>query len=164
MHTCSQLVQDVADMTDGFKQSEVITHKEKPSHIHSDSQDQQNIQDKLKTWIDPLDPADHPNGLVNILTGRVVPDIVNAGKSVEIGRVQMNVYQQSWPSDFNDTLSKKVVITSVTRKAGRPNKGTVQDYVDNFVSYISTRTGQNDIHLVFDRCHDYSIKSGARQE
>ena len=106
MHTCSQLVQDVADMTDGYKQSEVMTHKEeKPSRIHSDSQDQENIQDKLKTCIDPLDQADHPNGLVNIVTGRVVSDIVNAGKSVEIGRAQMNVYQQSWPSGLSVTRS-----------------------------------------------------------
>ncbi len=45
-----------------------------------------------------------------------------------------------------------------------PNKGTVQDYVDNFVSYISTRTGHSHVRLVFDRYHDYSIKSGARQE
>ncbi len=89
----------------------------KLSHIHSDSQDRQNIQDKLKTCIDPLDPANHPKGLVNIVTGRVVPDIVNAEKSVEIGKTQMDEYQQSWPSGFNDTLSKKVVTMSVTRKA-----------------------------------------------
>ena len=58
-----------------------MTHKEeKPSRIHFDSQDRQNIQDKLKTCIDQLNLADHPNGLVNILTGRVVPDIVNARK------------------------------------------------------------------------------------
>ena len=31
-----------------------------------------------------------------------------------------------------------------------PNKGIVQDYVDNIVSYISTRTGQSNVHLVFD--------------
>ena len=40
---------------------------------------------------------------LNIVTGRVVPDIVNAGKSVEIGKAQMNVYEKSWPSGFNDT-------------------------------------------------------------
>ena len=45
-----------------------------------------------------------------------------------------------------------------------PNKGTVQDYVNNFVSYVSTRTNKSDVHLVFDRYHNYSIKSGARQE
>ena len=83
MHTCSQFVQDVADITDGYKQSEVMIHKEeKLSCICSNSQDQQNIQDKMKTCIDPLDPADHPNGLVNILTGRVVPDIVRKVRKV----------------------------------------------------------------------------------
>ena len=57
-------------MNDGCTESEVLTHKEeKPSRIHSDTQDRQNILDKLKTCIDPLDPADNPNGLVNIVTG-----------------------------------------------------------------------------------------------
>ena len=90
---------------------------EKPSRIHSDEQDRQNILDKLKTCIDPPDPADHPNGLVNIVTGRVVPDNVNAGKSIEIGKAQMYAYEKSWPSGFNNTLSKNVVTMSVTRKA-----------------------------------------------
>lgn len=254
MHTCSQLVQDVADMNNGCTESEVLIHKEeKPSRIRSESQDRQNIHDKLKTCIGPLDSADHPNGLVNIVTGRVAPNNVNAGKSVEIGRAQMNAYEESWPSGFNDTLSKNVVTMSVTRKALQvgstpvidtniiysrvlvlqqsrninindvlqyelapvptsmfddglirmlqskstlkrklqvemssrlaknpdatiidgcailwiihwPNKGTLQDYVNNFVSYISTKTDKSDVYLVFDRYHNYSIKSGARQE
>ena len=128
MHTCSRLVQDVADMTDGYKQFEVMTHEEeKLSRIRSNSQDRQNIQDKLKACIDPLDQADHPNGLVNIVTGRVVSDIVNARMSVEIGRPQMNAYQQSWPSGFNDTLSKEVVTMSVTRKALKVGTTSVID-------------------------------------
>ena len=183
-----------------------------------------------------------------------MPDNVNAGKSVEIGKAQMYAYEKSWPSSFNNTLSKNVVTMSVTRKALKvgstpvidtniiysrvlvlqqsrdidlnkvlqyelapvptsmfdedglmritkskstlkrklqvemsfrlatnpdvtiidgcailwlihwPNKGTVQDYVNNFVSYVSTRTNKSDVHLVFDRYHNYSIKSGARQE
>ncbi len=38
MYTCIQLVQDVADMNDGSKKSEVLIHKEeKSSRIRSDS-------------------------------------------------------------------------------------------------------------------------------
>ncbi len=43
-------------------------------------------------------------------------------------------------------------------------QGNCARLCNNCVSYISTRTSQSDVHLVFDRYHDYSIKSGARQE
>ena len=143
MHTCSQLVQDVADMTDGYKQSEVMTHKdEKPSRICSDSQDQQNIQDKLKTCIDP---ADHPNGLVNIVTGRVVPDIVNAGKSVEIGRSQMNAYQQSWLSSL-----------SVTRKALKVGTTPV---IDTNIIYCRVLILQQSKDIDLNRVLQYELAS-----
>ena len=46
-----------------------------------------------------------------------MPDNVNAGKSVEIGKAQMYAYEKSWPSGFNNTLSKNVVTMSVIWKA-----------------------------------------------
>ena len=41
-------------------------------------------------------------------------------------------------------------------------KGTVQDYIDNFCHYVLEKTKFNYAYLVFDRYHDYSIKSGTR--
>ena len=86
----------------------------KPSKICSDLLDRQNIHDKLKVCIDPLDPDYHPNGLVNIVTSRVVPINVSVGQSVEIGNVQMKGVGQVV---FMIPLSKKVVNMSVTRKS-----------------------------------------------
>ena len=43
-----------------------------------------------------------------------------------------------------------------------PNKGTVQDYVSNVTSYILGKARYSDVYLVFDRYHEYSIKSGTR--
>ena len=43
-----------------------------------------------------------------------------------------------------------------------PNKGTVQDYVNNITSYILGKARYSDVYLVFDRYHEYSIKSGTR--
>ena len=43
-----------------------------------------------------------------------------------------------------------------------PNSGIVQDFVDNFTSYIMAKVDKSDVYLVFDRYHDFSIKSGTR--
>ena len=65
-----------------------------------------------------------------------MPDIVNAGKSVEIGRAQMNAYQQSWPSGFSDTLSRKVVSMSVTQKALKVGTTPVIDTISFTVKFL----------------------------
>ena len=68
MHTCSMIVQDIADMSDDIGEREVMSHKEeKPSRITSDAKDRDKIREKLLTCIDPLDPTGHPAGLINSL-------------------------------------------------------------------------------------------------
>ena len=45
-----------------------------------------------------------------------------------------------------------------------PSNGTIHDgmYVNGFFDYICRKLTQSDVHLVFDRQYDYSIKSGTR--
>jgi len=51
-----------------------MSHKEEnPSRIKSDSQDRQKIRNKLEMSTDPLDPTDHSDEIVNIVTGRIAP-------------------------------------------------------------------------------------------
>ena len=133
-------------MNKGYTEKEVMIHKEeRPARIKSDAQDKQNILHKLQSCIDPMDPTNHPDELVNIVTGRVAPGTVNAGLSVQIGTAQLREFEESLPDGFNSTISKKVVTMSVNRKA-----------------YLSTKTRTCDIYLVFDRYVNYSIKGGAR--
>ena len=65
--------------------------EERPARIKSDAQDTRNILHKLQSCIDPMDPTNHPDELVNIVTGRVSPGTVNAGLSVQIGTAQQKV-------------------------------------------------------------------------
>ena len=43
-----------------------------------------------------------------------------------------------------------------------PCKGTVQDYIDNFCSYVMNKTKFSDVYVMFDRYFEYSIKSATR--
>ena len=130
MHICSRILQDLSDMADGHQsdQDGVISHKEeKPSRIRSDGQDRDNIRMKLKTCIDPFDAAGHGGSLMNIASGRIATDKVNAHKAIEIGREQLNTYIASWPEGFDMTIPKKVVTMAVAKKGIRVGSTEVFD-------------------------------------
>ncbi|MES9884531.1 MAG: hypothetical protein ABW185_27110 [Sedimenticola sp.] len=117
MHICSQLVQGISEMSDGVRSPDVTTHKEElKSRIDADRLDRDNIRQKLTTCIDPIDPTDHPSGIINIVNGRNGPESVNADNAVAIGDSQMKNYEDSWPSGFHSTLGKKVVSMDATNK------------------------------------------------
>jgi hypothetical protein len=117
LHICNRLTNDVVEITERNRTSVVESHKEEmPARIKSDLNDRKNIKKKLETCIDPLNPGCLPDNIVNIVSGRISPQSVNADKSVIIGRQQMTEYEASWPQGFNDPLSKKVTTMSISKK------------------------------------------------
>ena len=128
MHTCSRLVRDVADMDKGYTEKGVMIYKEeRPAQIKSDAKDRRNILHKLQSCIDPMDPTNHPDELVIIVTGRVAPGTVNAGLSAQIGTGQLRKFEESLPDGFNRTISKNVVTMSFNRKALKVGSTRVVD-------------------------------------
>ena len=118
MDICSQLVQDLGDMAEGNTETEVIFHKEeKPARIRSDADDRKKIRLKLENCINPLDPTDHPDDIINIVTGRKGPKTVNAPRAVEIGKAQMQSFERSWPEVFNAPLSKEELLYGCDQKS-----------------------------------------------
>ena len=65
--------------------------------------------------IDPRDSSQHPDGLVNIVTGRVAPENVNVDKGVELGKIQMKKFDASLSDGFRKPISR-TVITKATAK------------------------------------------------
>jgi len=45
-----------------------------PSRITSDARYRNELRNKVEVCIDPLDLSQHPEGLVNVVTGKVVDD------------------------------------------------------------------------------------------
>ena len=60
-----------------------------------------------------MDPTNHPDELVNIVTGKVAPGTINVGLSVQIGTSQLREFEESLPDGFNSTIAKKIVIHSL---------------------------------------------------
>jgi len=104
----------------------VTSHdKEKPSHITSDARDRDKIRKRL-TCIAPLDPYSHPVDLVNVVAGRIAPEMVNVHDAVEIGNGQLVSFEKSWPDGFT-LLYKLVLAMAVKRKVEKYENNHVHD-------------------------------------
>lgn len=163
LHVCSRLIKDIADMRDEDTETQVLSHKGKmPAHVKSDVQDRENIRDKLKSCIDPLNEEDHPDSIVNIVTGRISKDTVNVDQAVIVGREQMETYEASWPDGFYGSLTKKLTTMADSKKCVKVGPGISFD-TDLIYSRVMCFLNSRDIDLlhlptsIFDDSGDMRI-------
>ena len=62
----------------------------------------------LELCIDPLNPSSHHSDIVNIVSGKVADDAVNAQDAVSIGSEALKEHERQWPEGFRNTISRKV--------------------------------------------------------
>ena len=63
---------------------------------------------KLQECIDPMNPEGHQPKLVNIEIGKIAKENVNVDKAVELGFKQIKEFENGWPKNFIDKLSRVV--------------------------------------------------------
>ena len=118
LHACNSLTSDLQAMRDTEQVTEQSQHKEEMrSRICADQRDHKTLQEKLELCINPLDPEQHPQALVNVVTGKVVTNpSVNVSNALQLGRAQMENFEDSWPNGFHDTIPKVVNTMGLSRK------------------------------------------------
>ena len=91
-------------MRDNERPSAQTSHKEETAaRIKGDNQDRKALSNKLELCIDPLDPEQHPDGLMKIVTGQIMNhSSVNVDKAQLLGKTQMESFERSWPGGFHD--------------------------------------------------------------
>ena len=105
LHTTSRVEGDIDEMRHQQGTREATTHKEEmPGRMASDAKDRGNIQQQREMCLDHLNSDNHPDGIVNIVTGRIAPDAVNVGNSVAMGKEQMKQFETGWPKTFYEPL------------------------------------------------------------
>ena len=59
-------------MRDAYTTSHVTTYKEEmPARLKPDAIDRDRVRTSLETCIDPLSTAEHPEHIVNVVSGRI---------------------------------------------------------------------------------------------
>ena len=64
-----------------------------------------------------LYPVSYPEGIVNIVNGRVGPVTICVHDFLEAGREQMSEFERTWPEQFHDTVNKKITTMAVKKKS-----------------------------------------------
>ena len=87
-----------------------LLHKEEfAACIEADVKDQKAVQDKLTSSIDPLDPEQHPNGLINTVSGKIIMSpSINVDMAAAIGKEQVANFEPKLPDGFYDVIPKSV--------------------------------------------------------
>ena len=114
-----RILEDMTHMSGHHSVQAQETHKEESkSRIRADVVDRKVIREKLEQCINPLSINSEADSqqLVNIVSGRVAPAIVNVDNAVDIGTKQMELTEKSWSVGFYGPISKKVITMDVTRK------------------------------------------------
>ena len=102
-------------MKENYGQTSTVHKEEIHSRKQVDAVDREKLCKRLTARIDPLQTVNHPNGLVNIVTERLSPNVVDVDTSVSTGVKHMKQYEAQWPERFNKPLSKEVVTMAVSR-------------------------------------------------
>ena len=105
-------------MRDNERPSAQTSPKEETAaRIKGDDQDRKALRDKLELCIDLLDPEQHSDGLMNIVTGQVVNhSSVNVDKVQLLVKTQMESFERSWPGGFHDSIPQIVTTMALSRK------------------------------------------------
>ena len=94
LHIRSRIVEDMTNMSDQHSVQTHETHKkESKSRMQADAADRKVIREKLEQCINTLaiNSETDSQQLVNIVSGRVAPSIVNVDNTVDIGAKHMEV-------------------------------------------------------------------------
>ena len=65
--------------------------------------------------INPLDPEQHPETIINVVNGMIGPSSVNVDKTIDIGIRQMKDFEKNLPDGFYDSIPMKVVTMAQQR-------------------------------------------------
>jgi len=128
-HLCCKIETGLDEMEeDGPDGCSQTSHKEESkARIAADAKDRDGIRQKLATCIDPLNPSDHPDEIVNISSGKIGDSSVNVHKSVSIGEDLLAEFEKGWPQGFYVTIAKKMKTMAATAKSVQVGSSRVTD-------------------------------------
>ena len=158
MHTCHGIIDDLNEMRDNDRPSAQTSHKEETAaRIKGDDQDGKAVRNKLELCIDPLDPEQHPDGVMNIVTGQVVNhSSVNVDKAQLLGKTQVESFERSWPGGFHDSIQKIVTTMALSRKHIKVGDAKVFDTDTIYTRAMGLQSSARDLDTTTLMGHELS--------
>ena len=103
-------------------------HKEEGNgQIKSDGMDRENINIMLDKCINPFTVENHPEEIVNIVSGSLSSSTVNVDKALDIGNRQRHLFESRLPEKFYEPLSKSGITMNSLKKSVKVDDSEIVD-------------------------------------
>ena len=101
----------------------------------------------MDVCINPLDPEQHPETIINVVTGMISPSSVNVDKAIDIGTRLMVEFVRKLPHGFYDTISMKVETMAATKKSCAVGDSKVYNTELIYSRVIGLQASTRDVHI-----------------
>ena len=157
LRTCHGTIDDLNEMRDNERPSAQTSHKEETAaRIKGDDQDRKALRDKWELCIDRLDPEQHPDGLMHIVTEQVVNQS-SVDKAQLVGITQMESFERSWSGGFHDSIKKIVTTMAFSRKHINVGDAKVFDTETIYARAMGLQFSARDLDTTTLMSHELSI-------
>ena len=119
LHVCGKLLEDLSTLRENERPSctQTIHKEEAEARISADQADREGLRKKLDMCIDPLDPEQHPETIINVVNGMIGPSSVSVDKTIEVGTRQMKEFERKLPDGFYESIPMKIETMAATKKS-----------------------------------------------
>ena len=97
--------------------------------------------------INPLDPEQHPETIINIVNGMIGPSSVNVDKAIDIGTRQMKEFERKLPDNFYESIPMKVMTMAATKKSLKMGDSKVYNTELIYSRVIGLQASSRDISI-----------------
>ena len=97
--------------------------------------------------IDPLDPEEHPETIINVVNGMIGPSSVSVDKVIEVGTRQMKEFERKLPDGFYESIQMKIEAMAATKKSLKVGDNKVYNTELIYSRVIGLQASPRDISI-----------------
>ena len=97
--------------------------------------------------IDPLDPEQHPETIINVVNGMIGPSSVSVDKAIEVGTRQMKEFERKLPDGFYESIPMKIETMAAMKKSLKVGDNKVYNTELIYSRVIGLQASPRDISI-----------------
>ena len=147
LHVCGKLLEDLSTQRENERPSCIQTVHKAKARISADQADREGLRKKLDMCIDPYDPEQHPETIINVVNGMTGPSSVNVDKTIEAGTRHMKEFERKLTDGFYESIPMKIETMAATKKSLKVGDNKVYNTKLMYSRVIGLQTSPRDISI-----------------
>jgi len=145
LHVCGQLHAHCTYWFEGPNFIQTVHKEEAQARISADQADREGLQKKLELCINPLDPEQYSQTIMN---GMIGPSSVNVDETIDIGTRQMEEFESKLPDGFYDSVPMNAETMAMTKKPVKVADSKVYNTELIYSRVMGLQASSRDINII----------------